>query len=151
MNPQTTKLNSRFSSKSILVTIGLLVLIVSLPVMFQPSANAASSKTSISLSYSLKTVKGQRVMDVALTARDAQFPNRVVVSLSSYYGQSSTPYNVQTHTVSTRGNGQVTYGFTVPFEGKGSYLFTACIYDSHGNLLAQASIDPLIEPEWRAL
>ncbi len=141
---------SRKSSSTYLVIIGLLALIVSLPVIARLSYSvAASSGASISLSYSVKTIGSQTIIIVTLTARDSQFPTQVVVSLSSNYNGGSSPFNVQTYTVSTSANGLVSYTFNVPFQGYGSYLFTGSVHNIQGGLLAQASIDPSVEPEWR--
>ena len=39
--------------------------------------------------------------------------------------------------------------FTVPFKGNGDYWFYATFQDNSGKVVAQAIVDPLIEPEWK--
>jgi hypothetical protein len=68
--------------------------------------------------------------------------------MTSNYNGAKTPYNVQSISVSPGPNGGLSETFLVPFKGGGSYLFTGSILNSKGTLLCQATIDPVIEPEW---
>jgi hypothetical protein len=132
-------------AKKILALAAVVALIVCLPLAARMSSAAGGA--TISLKYA------QRHQDnavlVTLTARDPQFPSDLSLTLQSYYNGAASPFDAQEIAVSSNGGGYVSYVFAVPFQGGGSYLFVGGVYDTHGNLLAESSIDPLLEPSWR--
>jgi hypothetical protein len=108
------------------------------------SSPGTTTTASISLSY---MVSKSEIL-VTLSARDAQFPSQIVVSMSAYYNNASTPYSVQSVTLSTNGAGSFSYTFKVMFSGNGNYLFVGGICSTSGSLIAQTSIDPRVDPDW---
>ncbi len=149
MRIENQKLTSTgsFPSRRLLIVLGILATVISLPVM--TLAASAATGASVSLSYSVNTQGPHSYISVVITATDSQFPNSVVVSMTSYYNGASSPYNTQSVTVSTGPRGAVSYNFEVPYEGTGSYVFTGAVSNAKGTVLLSATIDPLIEPEWK--
>jgi hypothetical protein len=132
-------------SKRFLIILGIFALLVGFPAVTSFAATGAS----ISLSYTQKTTGNVNYIVVQIEAQDSQFPNTVNVTLSSYYNGASVAYNAQSVVVSPGPRGGVVYDFIVGYKGEGNYLFVAGIYNAKGTMLFGASIDPLIEPEWR--
>lgn len=130
-------------TKTLFVVVGILALTLSLPMLTR--ASFATSGTSISLSYSVKTSGTQTTLWVTLSARDSQLPNYVVLSLASYFNGANVAYNSQSVTLTTTGSGSVSFTYTVPFQGNGNYLFVGGVSDTHGHQLLSASIDPFIK------
>lgn len=89
--------------------------------------------------------------DMTLTAwapNAAVIPNHVAVNYwvtvngSTYYNHGcSLNYNTGVLSQSC--------AFTVPFKGNGEYMFYATFTNNAGGVVAQAIVDPLIEPEWK--
>ena len=142
------QLSGHPARKSIFLLIGLLALVLSLPAITRLGTYAASG-SGVSMSYTVKAVGSQPMIFVTLAARDSQFPSQVVVTMVSYYDGSSSPFNSQHYVVATGPQGGLIYIFSIPYQGSGNYLFVGSVYNAHGVLLMQASIDPLIEPEWK--
>ncbi len=139
MSPSQPKMERGIPTKTLFLVIGILALTLSLPVLTRPSF--AASSASVSLSYSMKS----GTLLVTLSAKDSQFPSQVVAKLFSFYNGASTPFNKQNVVLSTTGSDSVAFTYTVPFQGNGNYKFVGGIYDTHGNLILSASIDPFIK------
>lgn len=138
---------SVLASRRILVVLGVLALVVSLPVVTRTSF--ASMGATIALSYSVVTVGTHAYISVVIEARDSQFPNFVVASMTSYFNGSSTAFYNQAVLLTPGPLGGVAYNFIVPFQGAGSYLLVGNILNLKGTVILGAAIDPLIEPEWK--
>jgi len=134
-------------SKHLFVLLGLLALVVSLPVMARVSS--AATGASVSLSYSVNGTGSQSYILVTITAKDSQFPNSVLISMTSSYNGASSAYNTQSITYTPGPGGSVSHSFNVPYKGTGNYVFTGSVANTKGTILVQATIDPLIEPEWK--
>lgn len=132
-------------SKRLLIILGVLALVVGFPAVTSFAATGAS----ISLGYSVGTSNSTPYIDVQLTAVDSQFPSTVNVTVSAYYAGSSVPYRTVSVLVSPGPKGGVSEDFLFGYKGAGNYLFVGGVYSSKGTLLCGASIDPLIEPEWK--
>ncbi len=149
MHTENTNLKTWGSSpsKPILVFLGLLALVISMPVM--ALASSAATGASVSLSYSVEKTGSQAYIVVTMTAKDSQFPNSVLVTLTSKFNGASSAYNTQSVTYTPGPAGGVSHSFVVPYIGSGNYLFTGSITNAKGTVIVQATIDPHIEPEWK--
>jgi hypothetical protein len=149
MDLENQKLGSgrSFPSKPWLVALGLLALVLSMPAMTHVSF--AATGASVSMSYSVNKVGTQAYITVEIEARDSAFPNSVTVSMTSYYDGSNSPFNVQSVVTTAGPQGGVVHDFVIPYEGAGDYIFTGSISNAKGTVLVSATIDPIIEPEWR--
>lgn len=135
------------ASRRILVVLGVLALVLSLPVATRTSF--AYTGATISLSYSTLNVGTHAYISVVIEAQDSQFPNFVITSMTVYFNGSSTAFYNQAVLLIPGPRGGVAYDFVVPYQGAGTYLLVGSISNLKGTVILGASIDPLIEPEWR--
>jgi hypothetical protein len=146
---------------AILTILALLVIVTCLPFVATGSASGFSGISenphdrgfqspqlapapTISLSYQMSKTR----IFVTVSSSDSQFPCQVLVTLSSSYNGTSSPYNLQRLVVPSIG-GHIAVTFSVPYDGPGDYTFSTSVKTTSGAALLQASLDPRIDPDWR--
>jgi hypothetical protein len=133
----------------------IIVSVIALPAFVRTTSSALTLSTSgveNSVAYNLLSLVSPNpsyitVNETAFTLLGNPLPQNLKLVLSSSYDGGS-PNSVLECSPSSLSSSLAVCSFHVPFKGWGDYLLIGSVYGSNGSLLAQAGIDPLIEPEW---